>query len=450
MMKLRIVISLCILTGFLPTEAQQLANRLSAAMQSLSKDPVFLHASVAMEVIDVQTGKSVFSYKNQNGLVPASTQKIITAYAAFETWGSDHHFTTSFSIRRSSNGKTTLVIDGNFDPSTGSDRWPNTRPDVILSRLNAELQKNGIKQIDTVVVNNSIPGVNIPNGWVWEDLGNYYGASAESFNWRENSIEIHLRSPNTLSGEVSVLSHTGPENLKIHSMLKSAEKGSGDNAYVFHSPNDSVAFIKGTIPRAERDFAIRASYFGPELFFDDLRKSSTAFQHAVFKLSDNKEAGAISLLQIQSPPLDSLVYWFLKKSINLYGESFLLAMGNGNAESGRDSIRNIAQQQGIDLTGMYLLDGSGLSPGNRLSAKVLAKTIFSAVKKKWWPLFYESLPVINGLHMKDGYITGYRCFAGIVKSSSGKQYAFSLMANTYNGSSATARQKLWSVLNLLK
>lgn len=453
MMKKKILSAVLFFLMLQPVFSQQIGEKFAAAVKQLENSPVFCHAVLGVEIRDAATGKPVFSYNSQKGLVPASTQKIITAAAMFKKYGGDFRFKTSFSVIRSANGKTILSINGNFDPSLGSDRWDETKSANILTRIWEGLKKAGIQKIDSVFIQNSDAGRNLSEKWVWEDMGNYYGATAENLNWKENKFEIHLKSPSNIGEHVSILSNNGPPGLKIISELTTGQRGSGDQAYVFHSPNDSIAFIRGTIPTNENDFVIYASVFGPQAFYADLKREiPSIFSDAFLKLGEKLFAnGQPELLFIhESPALNSLMYWFLKKSLNLYGECFLQKIGDGNRKRGIDSVLSIIKLGGVEVGGMKMFDGSGLAPENRVSPQMLTSVMLFARRQSWWPSFYEALPVINGIHMKDGYITGYRCFTGIHKSKDGKEYIFALMANNYDASPAEAKQKLWALLDLLK
>lgn len=450
MMKPATLFSVLILIFNCLTHAQDLNLKLSQEISRLEKDQQFKHAFLAMEVLDAVTGKPVFSYNAQKLMVPASTQKLLTASGVLEKFGADYRLKTEFRVSFSSSGKNILWIRGNYDPTLGSSRWPGNTAKNIITNLLAALEKQGLQKIDSIIINNEIPGFNLPRGWVWEDIGNYYGAGADRFNWRENAFDIHLRSSITVGSPVKIISHDGPANLSLQSFLTAGDIGTGDNAYVFHSPNDSFAFIKGTIPPGENDFKISASATGPSLFISDLKKSSDLFSDSKLGFSQNPPQEANLIYTQQSPPLDSMVYWFLKKSINLYGESFIGILSPDKYENGIRSLVTVLNSMKLDIEGLVLMDGSGLSPGNRISPSILTSVIFQASKKKWWNDFYDALPVMNGLHMKDGYITGYRSYAGMVKNNQGKEFIFCLMTNGYSGSPSAAREKLWKLLDLLK
>jgi len=453
MMKIKILLPVLLFAFTLPVSAQQLSDKISAAVKQLEDDPVFSHAILGIEIRDASSGKILFAKNNQKGLVPASTQKIITAAAFLEKYGTDFRFNTSFSLIKQPHGKNCLFVKGDFAPCPGSDRWRDTKPAFIFTRLLEALREKGIQKIDSVFIENPNPGKYLSPKWIWEDMGNYYGATSEKLNWKENQFAIHLRSASKPGLPVKILNHEGPENLKLVSELITGEKGSGDQAYVFHSPTDSITYIRGTIPPNENDFVIYASAFGPVAFYSDLKKESpSVFGNAALRLiQDEGLTGKKELLFVQeSPSADSLVYWFLKKSLNLYGECFLQKLGNGNRNQGIDSVFSIIGSNEVDVSGMKIYDGSGLAPENRVSPAMLVSVMMFARKQSWWPEFYSALPVINNMHMKDGYITGYRCFAGVHKNSQGKEFVFALMANNYNATSAAARQKLWALLDLLK
>ena len=46
------------------------------------------------------------------------------------------------------------------------------------------------------------------------------------------------------------------------------------------------------------------------------------------------------------------------------------------------------------------------------------------------------------MHAKSGSIKNVRAYAGYVKTQSGREVAFSLMINNYNGSSTNTRRKM--------
>ena len=156
-----------------------------------------------------------------------------------------------------------------------------------------------------------------------------------------------------------------------------------------------------------------------------------------------------------SPSLDSINYWFLRKSINLYGEALVKTLayektGAGTTEKGVEIVRDFWSRHGIDKSAIHIVDGSGLSPQNRVTTDALVSVLQYARTRPWYPAFYQALPEFNGMKMKSGSIGGARSFAGYQTSTDGKEYVFSIIVNNYDGSSAEVIKKLFEVLNIMK
>ena len=96
------------------------------------------------------------------------------------------------------------------------------------------------------------------------------------------------------------------------------------------------------------------------------------------------------------------------------------------------------------------MDGSGLSPQNRVTAGAEVKVLQYAKTRPWFASFYNALPLYNDMKMKSGSIGGARAFAGYHTSKSGMEYVFSIIVNNYDGSSAEMVKKLYKILDELK
>jgi D-alanyl-D-alanine carboxypeptidase/D-alanyl-D-alanine-endopeptidase (penicillin-binding protein 4) len=161
------------------------------------------------------------------------------------------------------------------------------------------------------------------------------------------------------------------------------------------------------------------------------------------------------LITLLSPPLDSINYWFLKKSINLYGEALVKTMaweksGLGSTGKGVDIVRTFWSEHGIDKSAVNIIDGSGLSPQNRVTSDAEVKVLQYAKTRPWFSAFYNALPEYNGMKMKSGSIGGARAFAGYHTAKDGKQYILSIIVNNYDGSAGEVVKKMFKVLDVLK
>lgn len=440
--------------------SQNITQKLQQAFSKFEKDSQLSHAISSLYIIDALTGEVVFDKNSRVGVAPASTQKVITAATALAVLGRDFKYVTRFAIDPDPKSHTLYIIPSG-DPTLGSERWEYTKAEKIMNDIISGLMENS-RKINTIVINNKNRDLDeIPDGWVWQDIGNYYGASAQKLNWRENQYDVLLRSGKNIGDPVSILG-TNPKLYGYHlfSNATSAAKETGDKAYIFFNLNDNSGIIKGTIPINENGFGISGALkSGMMQFAGELAEKlfSTALADSLPKAEitgDNLPENYKTIHIISSPSLDSIVYWFNQKSINLYGEALLKTIsekekGFWKTDSGVAVIKNFWKQYGIDETEINIVDGSGLSPLNRVTAHSQVTLLKYARNQNWFNAFYRSLPIYNGMKMKSGTIKDVKGFTGFY-SAGGKDYIFSFLVNNYNGPSTTLVRKMYTVLNVLK
>ena len=443
---------------------QSVATRLSNAFGQFEQDPQMVNGMASLYVVETKSGKVVFEKNGKIGLAPASTQKIITSVTAYELLGKDFRYKTEVGYLGTINNGTLngpLLIKPSGDPTLGSWRWSSTKEDVVFKRISDALQRSGIRQYKGIAID--VEGWNsesIPDGWVWGDIGNYYGAGADAFNWHENQYDVQLRSGAVIGSPVSIVG-TKPQLYQYHlrSELKAAAKGTGDNAYIYFTPG-AEGVIRGTIPVEEKSFTISGAIPSPKLqFASSLEKMLT--ERGIKKevagsvFVERYESNVQTIHTEFSPTLDSIIYWFNKKSINLYGEALIKTIalqkkGKGDTEEGISVLKDFWKVRGVPVTELNMVDGSGLSPANRVTTKAQVTMLQYAQKQSWYRGFYYSLPEFNGMKMKSGTIGNVKGFAGYHTSKEGLTYIFSFLVNNYNGSANALVQKMYKVLDNLK
>lgn len=448
--------------------AQQISAQLENAIQKLSADVQFRHSILSMYVVNTKTGSLVYEKNAQLGAAPASCQKVVISAAAFELLGKSFVYKTLVAYdgeikNNVLNGSVYIIASG--DPTLGSWRWKQTKEDIIINQITSALIQNGIQKIKGgLYIHTKNWDTNItPDGWVWEDIGNYYGAGAAALNWRENQYDLTLKSGNAEGDKVSVMSVKPALNdVAFTNELRTGAKGSGDNAYIYLPPFSTKGFIRGTIPAGENNFLISGAMPDPagQMVYTLMKafkqKQVEFLQPTTIDKAETALPNNLKILcTFQSPTLDSMNYWFLKKSINLYGEAFVKTIGfqkkqAGFTDSGIAIIKEFWSRRGIEKSALKIIDGSGLSPANRITTNALVTAMQYASKQSWYLSFYNALPEMNGIKMKDGYIGGVRSYTGYVKSKSGVEYTFSFIVNNFDGSAGSVREKMWKVLDLLK
>lgn len=452
-----------LMTGSL---AQPVTQKLQKAFQQFENDPQLKHAISSLYVINAKTGKVVFDKNSQVGLAPASTQKIITSVTAFELLGKDYRYKTLFSYEHGEVSGRQLIIYGFGDPTLGSWRFNSTKDINVWDEVIEKMKVEGLSSFDQVSI--SINGDNkLPSGWIFEDLGNYYGAASYDFNWRENQYDFDFI-PGKKVGDPAVLVGDTIKYRRwnyVNNECKTGPSGSGDNAYIYLVPGENEVLIRGTIPLGVKRFTISGADIDPSTSF-----LFSFINHATLKGIKiiNKSAGRIPFLGMAdnsnmthsfytyySPSLDSIIYWFNKKSINLYGEALIKTFayekkGFGSTDSGVVIVKDFWKQKGLDEDELNISDGSGLSPQNRVTTHAQVEILKYAKTKDWFPYFYNSLPDYNGMRMKSGTIKDVKGYCGYHKAKDGTEYIFSFLVNNYNGSSSGLVNKMYKVLDVLK
>lgn len=451
------VCSFCYISVF-----AQPGKNIEKSITTFLKDPQFSNATVAFKVIDAASGKNIFSYNENTGVVPASSLKVITSVAAYELLGNDFKYNTGFEIYRTPEKVINLIFKGSGDPTFGSDRFKGFSRNEILQRIVQKLKSLNIKQVDNIFIDDTIFGFQpVPNGWTYEDIGNYFGAGAWGFNWNENIYDVFYDVSKN-ENEEAFIKYTDPAFIqeKIRNFVTVG--GTGDNSIIYSSPFNDVIFIKGTLAKGKSLYKISGSLPLPAEAFCYELKSVLSTQNIPvlnfynlslmsYSPSYNNIGELIAVDSFLSPSFDTMNKFFLQKSINLYGESFVKSIGlKFNSENGIEKIKDYFKNIGIKESEINMIDGSGLSPSNRITASSLVKVLKYAKTTKWFPSFYNSLPTINSIKMKSGYIGGVRSYTGYLKSRSGEEYIFAFIVNNFSGSSITVKEKMFRLLDELK
>ena len=251
---------------------QSVIEKLRTAVTGLEKDPQLRNGIVSFYVADAKTGKTVFEKNAQTGLAPASTQKIIISATAFELLGKDFRYKTRFGY----NGKIENgVLNGDFfiigsaDPTLGSWRFAETKEEKVLEDIVYTLQQNNIRHINgSIYIDESGFSIQtVPDGWIWQDIGNYYGAGSWGFNWRENQYDLILRPGAKIGDTTKIISPTGETyGFTLINTITTGKKGTGDNGYIYLAPYSVYGITTGTIPMGA-DFTISGSIPNPPMQF---------------------------------------------------------------------------------------------------------------------------------------------------------------------------------------
>lgn len=439
------------------------------ALKLLLADSSLKSSSVSLCILNTVNGESVFEFNAEESLMPASVLKLVTSSAALELLGPDYHFSTKIGYTGNYNkrtGKLTgdLIIKGGGDPALGSEYFKDHYSNFLKNWI-IEIRKLGIKKITgRVLVDDSWYDYQpVPAKWLWEDAGNYYGAGAYGLSVFDNKFEIHFRTRG--EGSTPVITGIVPDQCKSELSNQLIASGDTDEGYVFSAPYNKYKWIAGSIPVNKEDFVLNASITDPPLLlaemFDSMLDSAGIdinVSPSTVRIEKKPVINTMVVIsEMSSPALREIIEVLNHESVNLYAEHLLKELGRtfnnqGTSDAGVEVLYRFLNDSGVNSSGMFLEDGSGLSPLNAVTSRSLTEILlFMKNKAKYFSEFYSSLPYAgregtlknyfrnpvfdSNLRAKSGSITRVRSYAGYFTTLSSNELAFSILINNYSGPS---------------
>lgn len=424
-------------------------------LQDLENDPHLSQMTIGLSIKDAE--KTYLNYNDKKLLRPVSILKLLSTALAFK----NIDLKTPFSTKLGHTGdieneklEGDLVIKGESDPTFASSRYGGI--EKVLEEFYEPLKRLSVKQItgDIVVDASHFEKAQAPGSWVYEDLGNYYGAGATSLNFHENSYSICFRLGKKIGEQTRILK-TSPKikGLNLTNEVITKENGSGDQAYIFGKEFSNDRIIRGTLPMGQSTYTIKGSLpNSPEVFLDYFVKHLKSHGIKVLgktKISYEKKDQKVHWIYTKkSPPLKEIAKTTLSHSINLYSEALLKNVGLkvfnfASTDNGLKVFEKFLTSLGIDKESLYIFDGSGLSSKNLISADSFTKALNSLKSEKIFEDFLSCIPKASNyfafsdlkedlkqrIYIKSGSSSQFLSFAGYIQTETNKFLSFSFMCN---------------------
>ncbi len=444
------------------------------------------HANWSVYVADITEGREIIRHNIHQLLTPASTQKLLTTTSAMMMLDHDHRFETRLEYDGYIDAEGTLhgnlYIRGDGDPSLGSAMLDDTLALInVFEQWGVAVKSAGIRAVSGHVVSDEriFDEEMVPRRWVWEHIGNYFGAGASGLTVNENEYSIHFDAGNSV-GEPASVTFTEPElpGMVFHNQVTTGPEGSGDRVYILGAPYVSERWLTGTVPLGAKDFEVRGSMADPpafmaesfrrHLFTNGIEVSGTGTSYRLSATSGIETSDDRNKLSTWfSPPLYEIIFRTNLASVNTYAENLLKTIGlqsnrQGSTAAGLEVLDEYWDKKGLDTDSWILYDGSGLSPSNRLSSHHLMTILQEASAHPSFSVLIQSLPLAGYsgalenwfrgtrseglLRAKSGYLSGARGYAGYTTMENGNMAAFVILANDYQGTPVAMRT---SMLNLM-
>ncbi|NNE91567.1 MAG: D-alanyl-D-alanine carboxypeptidase/D-alanyl-D-alanine-endopeptidase [Verrucomicrobiales bacterium] len=417
--------------------------------------------------------------KLDTGLVPASTMKAITTATALEILGPDFRFKTGVQLAGTLADDGTLtgdvVIRGGGDPTLGASGISNT-----FAKWQAALAEAGVKKIEGSVVGDaSIYGTKLlADSWQWNDIGNYFGAGPCGLTFLQNQFYCSFKIGRV--GSKAPFIGTDPKlpGIQFINEMRVGAAGTGDQGYIYGHPYGKVFYLRGTVPAGYSTYTIKGSLPDPAFFCaraftkhlngNGIPVSGLPTTVRLSEIAGKKIAERNSVFEQDSDPLSALLVLTNHKSNNLRAECIHRMVGlekrkRGTFEDAARATTDLWKAKGIDMTGFYMADGSGLSRSNTVTPRQLALIHYYAGKSEHFDTYYKSLPIAGKsgtlrsigrgsqaegrVRAKSGTLDRIRNYSGYVTAHSGKKYAFAIFINNYTSDLGSVKSKIvrvWS------
>ena len=463
-------------------------SKLDSTFLDFRRDKSLLNANISFQVIDLDKDTLYQSFNDTISLPAASTVKLFSTASAIEILGRDYKPKTKVytNVLLDSLGVLDgdLLIKGAADISIGSQYF---NVDDTLNRIMAvwadTLYKLGLRKVKGKLIGDgsAFGYKGAPDGWTWEDLGNYYGAFPSGLSIYDNMVRYYFYvGP---SRTRPVLTSTFPiiPNLVLRNNLLSLN-GVGDNSLIYGGPYSYERTIRGSLGSNNKAFLVKGSMPDPENQFlfalkEALVKRGISIEGEVFGLrtaGDNVSSpidytNKLVLFEHVGKSVADVAYWTNMKSVNVFAETLTSWIGvenngDGSVENGVSVIENYWKDK-IYINGLDLTDGSGLSRSNSVNAKNFCSLLHYMYHSNNKDVFLNTLPIAGQsgtlsyfckgqcsegkIMAKSGTMRRIKSYAGYVNTLSGKRLAFALIVTNYSCSNNAIMKKMESVMNAM-
>lgn len=417
-------------------------------------------------VLDATDGTMLYGRNSTKALIPASNTKSLTAAAALETLGPSYRFKTDV-IRRAkiNNGvlEGRLYLKGYGDPTTRlSD----------LTSLAKQVRAAGIHTVEGKLVADStfFDAQRYNPNWNKSYATDYYAAEISALTLAPNadldSGTVYINYQPGKKGSKAKITTTpaaAAKYLKINNQTTTSASGTSTTIKVSRAWQSKTVTVTGRIATNRGTSSRLITVTRPDLY-------AAAVFRAELAKAGVKVLGSTTSLKIPagsqkriardySMPLSQLMTPFMKLSNNMHAEALTKTMGTlkgrpGNWTDGLSYTTGYLRTIGVPMTGVALVDGSGLTRGNRITPRALATLLQKAQAEPWFPIFRGALPVAgnrtrmvggtlrnrmdgtaaaNNARAKTGTLTGVTALSGYVTGADGRRYVFAMISN-YSGS----------------
>ena len=433
------------------------------------------YASVGVQVIDLDSAKSIASYRPEQANITASTMKTVVSSAALGLMGPHFRFETPVYLDgevRNGCLYGNLIVKGMGDPTLGSVFLPCQAN--IVEEVIAALRALGVNRIEgDVICDDSYYGYPYyDEDWDVGDLAYDYGAAVHALNFHDNLVTVSYTFDGR--GRVSHFSFSpAVPGLKVISRCRGSRGRNAITPYMDYSVPALVLTGETTAK------SYRNTYANPTpapMLADSLMRAlrSNGFELLAASEAPAGPRGELSLLVVhKSPELTEIITSLLDRSDNMFAHALLRAIGARDYETrgmdampvdldvvGVEAVKRWLELQGVNTEPLFMRDGSGLARANKASVNFFGDMLSMMADRRFDGVrlcdlmptasdrvgkTLENNPLSSRIVLKSGSMRHVRCFVGYYPADK-PRYAFAVLVNNFTCSQASVKEQIGTFL----
>ncbi|WP_439684532.1 D-alanyl-D-alanine carboxypeptidase/D-alanyl-D-alanine endopeptidase [Cupriavidus oxalaticus] len=406
------------------------------------------------------------SWNAQQPMNPASTMKLVTTFAGLQLLGPEYRWQTSLyadaqpGFDGTVNGN--VYLRGRGDPKLVPEEMAKL---VASARAGGATAINGDLVLDRSYFADGLDG----NGTIDGEAQRAYNVGPDALLYAFKTLSFTL-TPDSVTQTVAVSVTPELAQLRLDNQLALTNGRCGDwqsRATPSVQPQSDGTVLASFAGDYSSDCGehvlniatLSHAEFTWGGFVAEWQRAGGRFTHLPALRSGKVPRGAVLLARHYGLPLSDIVRDINKFSNNVMARQLFLTIGaeldRGGPASPERSIRVVRRwlaKQGLDMPGLVLDNGSGLSREERISAYDMARLLQQAAASNVGPALVDSLPVLGvdgtlrnrlsganaagSAYLKTGTLADVRALAGYVDAEDGSRYVLVSMINHPNAAQA--------------
>ncbi len=439
-----------------PLDSDQQAMQLFKPVEQIAHQwlqrPELQNSLVGLEIMDIPSGRVLFSHNGRKRFVSASIAKVFSTACAYDLFGGDYRYKTyivGYGEIRNSKLLGPLVVLPSQDPS-----FSTSSLNAMVSALETK-----VKSATGALYVGPIPGGGdfFTTEWLIQDWGQAWMPASSDFVIDRN---VALMGDLGRGHQVTTAGSDGESITLTRSLLK----GPWASAWVqFNKFNNTVVFHRPDGALQNEPVVANPTEYNGAIVRSTLKTHGIKLGGASLPITGTP----IVLAQDFSPPLSEICKFCLEHSDNLYAQQLLRTVGtmpalNSKLEQASLEDRGLARmtywlqtQCGVSPSEAILFDGCGLSRKDAVTPHSLNMVLRHMAGPSGTGPFLQLMKRDNDgssktFHYKTGAMDSVRSISGVVRTSTGQPMALTAIINAHTPSVRELRTTLMSLVGRIE